>query len=121
MIIPATVKFYLCLHPTDMRKGFNGLSAIVINELGEDPLSGHFYIFRNKVKNKLKILYWDRSGYAIWYKQLQEGKFHFPSCLDSSIEIDTSTLSMILEGVDLTSIKYQKRFKLARRKECVLS
>jgi len=104
-----------------MRKSFNGLSVLVTNELGEDPLSGHFYIFRNKTKNKLKILYWDRSGYAIWYKQLQEGKFHFPSCLESSIEINTSSLSMILEGVDLTSIKYQKRFKLARRKESILT
>ena len=121
MIIPATVKFYLCLKPTDMRKGFNGLSAMVTHELDRDPLSGHFYIFRNKTKNKLKILYWDRSGYAIWYKQLQEGKFNFPTHKDSSIEIDTTTVSMILEGVDLTSIKYQKRFKLARRKEEILT
>ena len=57
MIIPSTVVFFVYTAPTDMRKGFNGLSALVINELGADPLSGHFYIFRNKKKNKLKILY----------------------------------------------------------------
>ena len=117
MIIPSTVVFFVYTAPTDMRKGFNGLSALVINELGADPLSGHFYIFRNKKKNKLKILYWVKSGYAIWYKQLQEGKFRFPSCTGSSIEIDFSQLSMILEGVDLTSIKYQKRFVLSRNRE----
>ena len=114
MIIPSTVKFYLCLKPTDMRKGFIGLSNMIINELGDDPLSGHFYVFMNKAKNRLKILYWDRSGYAIWFKQLQEGKFLFPSCLGQSKEIDATTLNMILEGVDLTTIKYQKRFKLSR-------
>ena len=120
MIIPAAVKLFVYMDATDMRKGFNGLSALVINEMSQDPLTGNFYIFRNKKKDKLKLLYWDRSGYAIWYKQLQEGKFHFPLVSDSSIEIDISDLSLILEGIDLSSAKQQKRFALPRRKSDIL-
>ena len=67
------LKIYACTEPTDMRTSFDGLSGIVANLLAEDPLSGHLFLFRNRTRDRLKILYWDRDGLAIWYKRLEKG------------------------------------------------
>jgi transposase len=121
MIFTGAVKIFAYSEPTDMRKSFQGLCALVTNSMGQDPLSGSFYIFRNKKKDKLKLLYWDQSGFAIWYKQLQEGKFNFPESNGVCLEIDSSLMSLILEGIEISSAKRQKRFKLGRRSEQFLS
>ncbi len=115
--IPAPqLRIFLCTKPTDMRKNFNGLTGLVRKSMMLDPLSGHLYIFRNQRGDRLKVLYWDGDGVAIWYKQLQRGTFRFPDLQNYSsagLEIDHSTLRMILVGIDLSTIRRQNRFKVS--------
>lgn len=114
-LAPGSFKIYFCSRPTDMRNGFAGLSAEVKSFMARDPLSGELFVFRNRSGDRLKILVWDRDGFVLWYKQLQKGTFRFPpDTTSNSIEIDYSTLMMILDGIDLRSIRRQKRFKLCR-------
>jgi len=105
-------KICLCTSPTDMRKGFDTLAALVKDFLGRDPLSGHLFLFVGRSKDRLKILYWDADGYCIWYKRLEEGTFRLPrvSSGDASVELKASELAMLLEGIDLRSIKRTKRY-----------
>lgn len=114
------VRVYLCTSPTDMRKGFDSLAALVRESLGYDPLSGHLFLFAGRGKDRLKILYWDSDGFAIWYKRLEEGTFRLPTpkvdatkagaSTGVSVELKASELAMLLAGIDLTSIKRRKRF-----------
>ncbi len=105
-------RIYLCTSPTDMRKGFDTLAALVKEFLGQDPLSGHLFLFVGRAKDRLKILYWDADGFALWYKRLEEGTFRLPRVRgeDASLELKASELAMMLEGIDLKSIKRTKRF-----------
>jgi transposase len=105
MLTLAAAPIYLALEPTDMRKSFDTLAARVREHLGGDPLSGSWYVFRNKSGNRLKILYWDRDGYAIWHKRLAEGAFEFPKVIGSaaSIAITATDLALILGGVALNA------------------
>jgi transposase len=105
-------RIYLCTSPTDMRKGFDTLAALVKDFLGQDPLSGHLFLFVGRAKDRLKLLYWDADGFALWYKRLEEGTFRLPrvSSDDASVELKASELAMMLDGIDLRSIKRGKRF-----------
>jgi transposase len=107
------VQVYLCTSPTDMRKGFDTLAVLVRDGLGYDPLSGHLFLFIGRRRDRLKILYWDRDGYAMWYKRLELGTFRMPVAKPdaASIELKASELAMLLEGIDLRSIKRRKRFR----------
>ena len=107
-----SVSVYLCTSPTDMRKGFDTLAALVRETLGYDPLSGHLFLFAGRGRDRIKILYWDSDGFAIWYKRLEEGTFRLPTPkkVGASVEIKASELAMLLAGIDLTSIKRRKRF-----------
>ena len=111
-------RIYLCTSPTDMRKGFDTLAALVKDFLGQDPLSGHLFLFVGRAKDRLKILYWDADGYALWYKRLEEGTFRMPRAGtdDASVELKASELAMMLEGIDLRSIKRTKRMTLGMKK-----
>ena len=106
------VRIFLCTAATDMRRGFDRLAAMVEQSLRQDPLSGNLFVFRNRGGDKLKILYWDKDGFCIWYKRLEEGTFRFPREVDGqeSIEVRASELAMLLEGIDLRSLKRVKRF-----------
>jgi len=106
------VRIYLCTSPADMRKGFDTLAALVREFLRHDPLSGHLFLFVGRDKDRIKILYWDSDGFAIWYKRLEEGSFRLPSAktTGTSVELKASELAMLLAGIDLTSIKRRKRF-----------
>ncbi len=106
-------RIYLCTSPTDMRKGFDTLAALVKEFLAQDPLSGHLFLFVGRAKDRLKILYWDADGFALWYKRLEEGTFRLPRVRgeDASVELKASELAMMLEGIDLKSIKRTKRFE----------
>jgi transposase len=73
--LPASVRVYLCLKPCDMRRSFDGLHALVRDHLELDALAGHLYLFANKRRDRLKILYWDRDGFAIWAKRLEQGSY----------------------------------------------
>jgi transposase len=105
-------RIYLCTSPTDMRKGFDTLAALVKDFLAQDPLSGHLFLFVGRAKDRLKILYWDADGFALWYKRLEEGTFRLPRVPteDASVELKASELAMMLEGIDLRSLKRTKRF-----------
>lgn len=107
------VRVYLCASPTDMRKGFDTLAVLVREGLGCDPLSGHLFLFIGRRRDRLKILYWDRDGYALWYKRLEKGTFRMPAAKPdaASIELKASELAMLLEGIDLRSIKRRARFQ----------
>jgi transposase len=96
-----------------MRKGFDTLAVLVRDGLGYDPLSGHLFLFIGRRRDRLKILYWDRDGYALWYKRLEQGTFRMPVAKPdaASIELKASELAMLLEGIDLRSIKRRKRFR----------
>ena len=106
------VRVFLCTSPTDMRKGFDTLAALVRDGLGYDPLSGHLFLFIGRRRDRLKILYWDRDGFALWYKRLEQGTFRMPASRPeaTSIELKASELAMLLEGIDLRSIRRRKRF-----------
>jgi len=106
------VRIYLCTAPADMRKGFDSLAALVREGLGHDPLSGHLFLFVGRGRDRIKILYWDQDGFAVWYKRLEEGTFRLPSPKQAgaSVELRASELAMLLAGIDLTSIKRRKRF-----------
>lgn len=111
------VRIFLCTAATDMRCGFDRLAEMVQQSLAQDPLSGHLFVFRNRCGDKLKIFYWDADGYAQWYKRLEEGTFRFPRIVEGqhSIEVRASELAMLLEGIDLRSIKRVKRFKTPQK------
>ncbi len=116
MLTPSSsLKVFLCTQPTDMRKNFDGLSQLVTDYLGEEPLSGNLFVFRNKCGDKLKILYWDTNGFAIWYKLLQEGTFKFPEqkANSGSIQISHAQLLSLLSGLEIPSapkLNHKKRF-----------
>lgn len=106
------VRIFLYTEATDMRRGFDRLAEMVGQSLGQDPLCGNLFVFRNRSGDKLKIFYWDSDGYAQWYKRLEEGTFRFPHIVQGqpSIEIRASDLAMLLDGIDLRSIKRVRRF-----------
>ncbi len=107
------VRVFLCASPTDMRKGFDTLAALVRDGLGYDPLSGHLFLFVGRRRDRIKLLYWDRDGFALWYKRLEQGTFRMPAAKPdaASIELKASELAMLLEGIDLRSIKRRQRFR----------
>jgi transposase len=112
------IRVFLYRRPTDMRKSFHGLVALTESELKQDPLSGSLFVFLNRRRDRVKILYWGQSGFCIWYQQLQEGTYQLPSpsSLDEqdTLEVTRSQLSLILEGIDLTSVRQRPRFQLQR-------
>jgi transposase len=112
ILIPAAVRIFLAREPADMRRSFTGLSGMVRDGLGADPLSGHLYCFRNKRGDKLKLLYFDRTGLAIWYKRLEQGRFYWPPMNAASVELNAAEVAFLLEGVDWKGLKRHKRFNL---------
>ena len=98
-----------------MRKGFDSLAALVKDFLGQDPLSGHLFLFVGRARDRLKILYWDTDGFALWYKRLEEGTYRLPMARpgEVGVEIKASELAMLLEGIDLRSLKRGKRLVLS--------
>jgi len=113
-MLPLTsqIKVFVCRLPTDMRKGFDGLSGLVASELKLDPLSGALFVFRNRRRDRLKVLYWDRDGYALWYKRLEAGTFEFPKAKgdETCTSISHQDLSLLLSGIDLASVRRRRRY-----------
>jgi transposase len=106
---------FLCLAPTDMRKSFDGLASVVSSTMAADPLAGDLFVFRGKRGDRIKLLYFDGDGYALWYKRLEEGRFVFPSVGstqgEAGLSIRAADLVMLLDGVDLSSVKRLKRYQ----------
>jgi transposase len=111
--LPPSVRVLLTREPADMRKGFDGLAKLVQSVLQEDPLSGHLFVFRNRRGNRIKLLLWDTDGFLILYKRLEKGTFRFPAvtaALATSVTVNATDLIMLLEGVDLQSVKRRPRY-----------
>ena len=107
---PAT-RIYLVTGVTDMRKSFNGLTAIVMNELDEDPLSGHLFVFCNRRRDRIKVLYWDRSGLWVCAKRLEKGTFAWPRSTARALEMTSEELAMLLGGIDLNGARPRRWFR----------
>jgi transposase len=115
-------RVFLCTLPTDMRKSFDSLAGLVEQQLGQDPLAGDLFVFRSKRGDRLKLLYWDSDGLAIWYKRLEEGTFAFPtpdaqrtSAGAHGLLVRPAELAMLLDGIDLAGIKRRKRYQRPQR------
>ena len=108
----ATTRIWLATAPADMRCGFDRLAELAAAVTEQNPLDGHLFLFRGRNGDRLKVLYWDRDGYALWYKRLEEGVFKLPR-IDGdkkSVELRASELAMLLDGIDLKSIRRVKRY-----------
>jgi transposase len=111
-------RVFLCTLPTDMRKSFDTLAALVQTHLGQDALSGDLFVFRSRRGDRLKLLYWDQDGYALWYKRLETGSFVLPqpdgqrlTVGEHGLTLRPAELTMLLDGVDLSSVKRQRRYQ----------
>ena len=104
------VQIWLYAQPTDMRRSFNGLSAMVKNVMGENPLSGHIFAFINRRQTQIKFLYFDRTGYCIWSKRLEEGRFNYNKQAGEKQALNWTQLKLILEGIDLKNTRQRKRY-----------
>lgn len=98
--LPTGVRVYLAMGPTDMRKGFDGLSMLAQDTLKQDPFSGHLFVFRGKRGDLVKVLYWDGQGFCLFAKRLEKGRFVWPITKEGSVMLTPAQLSMLLEGID---------------------
>jgi transposase len=106
------VRIWLATEKTDMRCGFDRLAERVKTVMGEDPLSGHLFVFRSRRGDRLKILVWDQDGFVLWYKRLEAGVFKLPRVEEGarSVELRASELAMVLDGIDMTKLKRVPRY-----------
>jgi len=102
--LPTAVQIYLASEPADMRKGFDGLAAIVL-ERGLDIYSGHLFVFVSKRRDRVKILTWDRGGFVLYYKRLERGRFKLPLISGDTVRLDAGQLAMLLDGVDVKRVQ----------------
>ena len=112
--LPTSVPIWLASEATDLRKSFDTLAEVVRRHLQGDPLSGQLFVFRNKRADRVKLLYWDEDGYVIVYKRLEAGTFRFPATSPpgrTSVQVRAADLQMLLDGVDLSSVKRGRRYR----------
>jgi transposase len=111
--LPASVRVYLATSPCDMRRGFDGLHALVNTVMQLDALAGHLFVFSNRRRDRVKILYWDRDGFAVWAKRLEEGTYAMPFTESGAMrrEITAQELAALLSGIDLSRAERRKRYQ----------
>ena len=113
--IPSWLRIFLARDPVDMRKSFHGLVSLTESVLEQDPLSGHLFAFINRRRDRIKLLYWGGTGFCIWYQQLEQGSYQLPDPTTANeregIEITVSQLSLILDGIDLLSVRRRVRYE----------
>jgi transposase len=116
MHLPASVRVYLCTSACDMRKSFDGLHALVTQSMQLDAFGGHLFVFSNRRRDRIKILYWDRDGFAVWAKRLEEGTYAMPfgdsgnTDGEKQNEITAAELGALLSGIDLSRARRRKRY-----------
>lgn len=110
--LPPDVRIFLCVAPTDMRCGFDGLRRLAEEQLERDPLTGGLYLFLNRRRDRAKLLWWDGDGLCLWYKRLEAGNFQLPALKDDcrSATLSPTDLALLLGGIDLASVRRRKRF-----------
>jgi transposase len=109
--LPTSVRIWLATRPTDLRKSFDSLAEVVRQQLRGDPLSGQLFVFRNKRADRIKLLYWDEDGFVLIYKRLEAGTFRFPPAAHDGVEIRAADLQLLLDGIDLESVKRRHRYR----------
>ncbi len=115
LTLAASLRVYLASAPVDMRKSFDGLSAAARDVVGGDPLSGHLFVFFNRSRTIVKVLFWDRSGFCVFAKRLENGTFNLPDAVGKAcVELEAAELSLILEGIDLRGARRRPRWSPAR-------
>ena len=107
------VDIYLSTTPADMRKSFDGLFALAVEHLGRDPLAGGLFVFVNRRRDRMKLLYWDADGLAVWAKRLEAGSFQLPTVEPhaQSVTLSATELTLLLRGIDLRSVRQRKRYR----------
>jgi len=112
--ISSQTRVFLARDPVDMRKSFHGLIGLTESVLEQDPLSGHLFVFINRRRDRIKLLYWGGTGFCIWYQHLEAGGYQLPNAATADpqqgIEITTTELSLILDGIDLSSVRQRRRY-----------
>lgn len=113
--IGSRLRIFLARDPVDMRKSFHGLVSLTESVLKHDPLSGHLFAFINRRRDRIKLLYWGGTGFCIWYQQLERGSYQLPDVATADeqegIELTASQLSLILDGIDLLSVRRRTRYQ----------
>ena len=112
--LPPSVRIFVATQPVDGRKGVDSLAAIVRSALMLDPLSGHLYVFFSKRCDRVRVVYWDRNGFALWTKRLEKGRFHPTFGRDGKLEataIEAAELGLILEGIELAGARRRARWE----------
>lgn len=112
--LPPAVRIFVATTPTNMHLSFDRLAALARDGLQQDPLSGHLFAFFNRDADRVKILYWDRSGFCLWYKRLERGVFHLPRAGAPHLELDAADLMLLLDGIDLGPATRHPRFTRRR-------
>src|SRR3954463_16015512 len=113
LTLPPSTRVFVATGPTDMRRSFDGLMGLVRDFLGHDPFTGHLFVFRNKRGDRLKVLWWDRDGLALFYKRLEEGSFTFPTPTGDAkqIEMTSADLQLVLQGIDPAKVPRTRRYQ----------
>jgi len=116
LTLPPSVRSYVATEPVDMRRGHNGLAAIVAGQWKLDLFEGHLFVFLGRRSDRVKILFWDRGGFVLYYKRLERGRFRLPTLKsgDKTMVLSAGELAMLLDGIDLRSVKRPKRWALHR-------
>lgn len=116
LTLPPSVRIYLATAPADMRKGHDGLSALVKQELGQDVFSGHLFVFVSRKGNRIKILTWDNGGFVLYYKRLERGRFRIPRlpAEQRTLRLESSQLAMLLDGIDYSRVRRPKGWQPPR-------
>lgn len=112
LTLPLSVRIFIATQPIDMRRGFDTLAAAAQERVGQDPRTGHLFVFFSRHRERVKILFWDRTGYCLFYKRLEQGVFRMPVVPKdtTAIEIAASDLTLVLEGIDLDAAVRRRRY-----------
>ena len=110
--ISATIRVFVAVSPADLRNGYDGLARLAREVINQDPLSGHLFVFSNRKRDRVKILYWDRDGYVVWMKRLEKGTFRWPKLGEKQVEWNGVELTTVLGGIDLKQTKRRPRYCL---------
>jgi len=112
LTLPPSVRIYLATEPVDMRKGFDGLMAIVSNQWLKDPFTGHLFVFVSRRRDRAKVPWWDQGGFVLYYKRLEAGRFRMPRVRpgDKTVRLEATQLAMLLSGIDLRRVRKPRRW-----------
>ncbi|MGH8895825.1 MAG: IS66 family insertion sequence element accessory protein TnpB [Egibacteraceae bacterium] len=114
LTLPSSVRIFIAAEAVDLRRGFDGLAAATRGIILQDPLNGHVFAFLNRRRNRIKLLVWDRTGFVLIYKRLEQGTFRIPITPPAGrrhVELDSGDLGLMLEGIDLRGARRQRRWR----------